>query len=498
MIRHALPAAAMLACAAVASARPTVPSATVFGQNYIVQRFDLTSVQWNNPFPNSLDPTISLLEAEGTYYAGNDRIFFSSDAQGERFDTWKNFVVAARFTTNAAGDYTGIVYERTLLINDALDPNLDGIPGPFNGWDLSPAGITVNTGAGFGGGGSLVTTDTDIEALRAFNLATGSTPESCPLPSGTATCVPSTGCSAANSFRAGCWFSVAPNTNNEDVTYVPGGNGTFFTVWQDAPFFIAAHDAVTGALVRTFSAANPLLGEPKGITFVPNSAKFPGVFRDGDGTVMVGYDDGGPGLGVYSLTGTLRGTLQLVTPGANGFIDAPPGGDDVYLFGDRADYSVVPMQIESVSSDAATGRLFITIQSDFLNNNFVYVLTPDTDSDLVPDFRDNCVTIANAGQADLDGDSVGDGCDNCVTVVNTAQADSNADGLGNACSCSGDADRSGGVSFADITTVLANFGASTPLPVVPPATASGDADLSGDVNFGDITTVLANFGAVCN
>jgi len=36
----------------------------------------------------------------------------------------------------------------------------------------------------------------------------------------------------------------------------------------------------------------------------------------------------------------------------------PPGGDDVYLFGDRADYVGIPMQIESVSNDAATGGDF--------------------------------------------------------------------------------------------------------------------------------------------
>src|SRR3954469_11971442 len=36
---------------------------------------------------------------------------------------------------------------------------------------------------------------------------------------------------------------------------------------------------------------------------------------------------------------------------------------------------------------------------------------PDGDSDGVPDAGDNCVSVANASQADLDGDQIGDACD---------------------------------------------------------------------------------------
>lgn len=55
-------------------------------------------------------------------------------------------------------------------------------------------------------------------------------------------------------------------------------------------------------------------------------------------------------------------------------------------------------------------------------------------------------------------------------------------------SCSGDADGNRTVNFADVTTVLANFG-GTPPP--------GDADSDGLVTFSDVTSVLANFGATC-
>lgn len=59
--------------------------------------------------------------------------------------------------------------------------------------------------------------------------------------------------------------------------------------------------------------------------------------------------------------------------------------------------------------------------------------------------------------------------------------------------CTGDADGDNTVSFADITSVLANFGAV----YTPGVGGPGDANFDGDVNFADITAVLANFGNVC-
>ena len=57
--------------------------------------------------------------------------------------------------------------------------------------------------------------------------------------------------------------------------------------------------------------------------------------------------------------------------------------------------------------------------------------------------------------------------------------------------CLGDADGSGAVNFADVTSVLANLG-STGAPGI-----AGDADGDGFVNFSDITAVLASLGAAC-
>lgn len=57
--------------------------------------------------------------------------------------------------------------------------------------------------------------------------------------------------------------------------------------------------------------------------------------------------------------------------------------------------------------------------------------------------------------------------------------------------CPGDANRDGIVNFADVTSVLSNFGFSG-APGIP-----GDANGDGAVTFADITNVLSNFGFIC-
>lgn len=60
--------------------------------------------------------------------------------------------------------------------------------------------------------------------------------------------------------------------------------------------------------------------------------------------------------------------------------------------------------------------------------------------------------------------------------------------------CPGNADKQpGGVTFGDVTSVLANFGSN-----YGAGTGFGDGDCNGAVTFGDITSVLANFGNSCN
>jgi hypothetical protein len=60
--------------------------------------------------------------------------------------------------------------------------------------------------------------------------------------------------------------------------------------------------------------------------------------------------------------------------------------------------------------------------------------------------------------------------------------------------CPGDADGDGEVTFGDITTVLANFGAACPPDLSP---CPGDADGNEVVEFGDVTSVLSHWGDAC-
>ncbi len=74
-------------------------------------------------------------------------------------------------------------------------------------------------------------------------------------------------------------------------------------------------------------------------------------------------------------------------------------------------------------------------------------LRTDTDTDTIPDWRDNCPTTANTNQADGNGNGIGDACeivdtdgdtiqdanDNCPTVSNLGQENADGDLFGDAC-----------------------------------------------------------------
>jgi hypothetical protein len=91
---------------------------------------------------------------------------------------------------------------------------------------------------------------------------------------------------------------------------------------------------------------------------------------------------------------------------------------------------------------------------------------PDSDSDGVPNDRDNCPYARNADQSDADRDSRGDACDNCPTVVNFDQGDRDGDGVGDVCD---DGDRDGILDTTDNCPADAN-----------PDQADGDQDAAGD------------------
>ena len=60
----------------------------------------------------------------------------------------------------------------------------------------------------------------------------------------------------------------------------------------------------------------------------------------------------------------------------------------------------------------------------FPRSSVLFLGSPDSDGDGVPDASDNCPGIVNPDQQDADGDTVGDACDNCPEVPNPDQSES--------------------------------------------------------------------------
>ena len=80
----------------------------------------------------------------------------------------------------------------------------------------------------------------------------------------------------------------------------------------------------------------------------------------------------------------------------------------------------------------------------------------DSDGDTIPDYRDNCPTVANQLQADGDQDGVGDLCDNCQAAPNPDQSNVDQDALGDV--CDPDIDNDGVLNGADNCPYVANPG----------------------------------------
>jgi len=139
---------------------------------------------------------------------------------------------------------------------------------------------------------------------------------------------------------------------------------------------------------------------------------------------------------------------------------------------------------------------------------------PDQDQDMVPDYQDNCPSIANVNQADADGDGIGDVCDNCPVTPNGPKGGSCTQGdiekAGTPCSsdsdcgpdgfCSmnqedtnrdGSGDACGPIAHIDIQPSTLNTDskdqdAVVTIKVSPPAGYTADAIIPESVMIADI------------
>lgn len=96
------------------------------------------------------------------------------------------------------------------------------------------------------------------------------------------------------------------------------------------------------------------------------------------------------------------------------------------------------------SSNLASAQDVLVVQAALARSNPNYIMA-DTDSDGVPDARDNCVSVSNPDQQDINNNSRGDACDdfdqdgvinsedNCPNNPNRDQRDTDSDGIGDVC-----------------------------------------------------------------
>jgi len=372
-------AAVLVACvgSAASALAEDAGQITLFGQAYDVQRFDYAEmIKWADPLAPGID--LNLIEVEGAHFLGNDRILLSTDA-GDSLLSYKNWVIEAEMTRDSAGKINGLRYVRTVVVNDPGTPSLGG-------FDLSPCGVTINTGAsGLGANGNLMIGDSDSNGVWGYSLATG----------------------AQGSYFTG----GTANDSFDDLVYVPT-NDRLYTLNEDGfalVSFTTSGTAVSSTPIPGLKAINPAwtAGSPKGMVFLPDVPTVPAAIRATGGSILVTLDDNNPGLQVYNLAGGVLATAPLTDN---------PGGFGTPLL-DRGPVCGNPLQLEAAAFNAANGTIFLINESEFFDCANFYVLTP----------------VAAGCQADFNGDGFLDFTDFDDFVVafeaGDALADFNGDGF---------------------------------------------------------------------
>lgn len=378
-------------------------SVTLFGQNYLVQRFDYSQqVTW--PSVLFAGETLSLVEVEGATYAGNNRLYASSEAMAEVFPGERRNQVVELELVEAAGVITGLRYVRTVVINDFQ----------VDGYELSPSGLTINAGGtGTGANGNLIVASSE-DNLRAYSLHPATRGQILPALAGQ-NCSPN---------AAACELNVVALVSDvEDVVWTPAfgdRSSAIYLLNQEFPSSLLRLNA-DGTLnaLGSFNVAGDFAGglagsTPKGLSYLADSPAFPASIQRPGGALIVALDNDNPGLQVFDFSGNLIGFEPLT-------VDATPSGASRLPLGDCSEQ----LLIESLATDPVTGRIFLFNQGNGTLCNFLYVLTPAAAAPAGCSPAD----IAGGGDAGRSPDGTVDGSDFIAFINSFGIGDTTVDAL---------------------------------------------------------------------
>jgi hypothetical protein len=134
-----------------------------------------------------------------------------------------------------------------------------------------------------------------------------------------------------------------------------------------------------------------------------------------------------------------QSNASILSSRAIRFLAQPSGAYRIFLDADRA----MSIAVKEAPNLSVLQDVTILPAGDIVPNP-AYVLA-DTDGDGAADILDNCVTVANADQADINENNRGDACDdfdadgiinskdNCPNNPNRNQRDTDGDGIGDEC-----------------------------------------------------------------
>jgi hypothetical protein len=187
----------------------------------------------------------------------------------------------------------------------------------------------------------------------------------------------------------------------------------------------------------------------------------------------------------WRVTATNGAGNTIASPNPASFTTVPPAPPGPFAltapFDGETNVALTPTFTWNPATDAVDYLVTVDTDAGFAPP-FIYQTTTASTSDAVPPatLAEGTTYFWRVVANNLAGNTAGSPDPSTFSTVPPAL-------------CIGDADGDGDRDFADVTSVLANFG-NVNFPVL---NGLGDADHDGSVTFADVTAVLANFGMPC-